>query len=1028
MNASYRALLWEECRVGGSIALGCLVAGLLALCSLWAGMGGDNPLLKDTRNEVLYVVFGLPLALSLLLTLRTANSGNLSIAFPPRLLRLPVYTRPLVALLLGARLGMMLTVAGILALAARALFVYPWPMAWVPAVCLIFLYVQTLAHLRKPAPVLAALGCLLLGGCFWALLTAGPATMKDVAAWVDFPALALASVAVLAPGYAVNVWAVGGARRGHRVGKGFARFWPERIPVPRIAAPKAFSSAFAAQVWWELRHHAIWLPLATFVNWCVMHVFWSCASLTPKDYWSDEARYFWDVRVLSYVFAIVSGGLACAGLRLGVPAAGRVNTATFAGLRPVTSAELALAKLAAYALVLASTLLVVTGLSLYGYLASGNWTNYRDIQDMLANGCLTHRELAVYLSGMYVVAGLFLWALVGIRTRTALFGLLMLAFGFALLLLQRVTHSLDGQIEESGVYFIVAFVVGTILWLLIRAVRSLSAAHHYNLVPRRHLALLLGLWAVLTFFFLPAPEGGLAVAAVQAALAAALGAACILPYPALTLAIEARRHHGARKVQASCPRGAAGTLWGFAALVAMLLAGIWLRWPETPGYVQFLHAHGWPATCADLKALDLPVQPGETQAKRYTALAERLSERQEEYLEARLGYTPTRSNLQWRQDTLRQILFTDRPNWKYDDPIPENLLKETQAYYEAVGRDIAAEAKAVAKSGLPEGRYPLLGASAGAAAGQATLAEILDNWRVPDESSVIKRGRLSGILFLEVLLAVTGSRPEDVAEPLFAQLSMIRVEEQAPVRFNSVYYAIPDEIQHILNSVSLPGAALAQLKHALSAEVLAAGDSVERCVKGDTLRELAFLERYFAPEPGWEAIFLPLLREWEHLAAHVALVRDVVAWNRVNGVASIESIPPQLASHVLPEQSQGLAFAHYWASIGPYWRVRLEQAAAACAVEEYRLAHGQPPESLQALVPEFLAEVPKDYFGGQRPLAYRVLPDGSYNLYSLGHDQEDDGGVETVFKPRRRPAGDLPFWVKAPRDRRPPEVVDTPAP
>jgi hypothetical protein len=74
-----------------------------------------------------------------------------------------------------------------------------------------------------------------------------------------------------------------------------------------------------------------------------------------------------------------------------------------------------------------------------------------------------------------------------------------------------------------------------------------------------------------------------------------------------------------------------------------------------------------------------------------------------------------------------------------------------------------------------------------------------------------------------------------------------------------------------------------------------------------------------------------------------------------------------------------------------------DAAALACALERYRLAHGQFPESLGALVPEFITQLPHDVITGQ-PLKYRRTADGQYLLYSIGWNQTDDGGVPGLTK------------------------------
>jgi hypothetical protein len=64
----------------------------------------------------------------------------------------------------------------------------------------------------------------------------------------------------------------------------------------------------------------------------------------------------------------------------------------------------------------------------------------------------------------------------------------------------------------------------------------------------------------------------------------------------------------------------------------------------------------------------------------------------------------------------------------------------------------------------------------------------------------------------------------------------------------------------------------------------------------------------------------------------------------------------------------------------------------ACALERYRLAHGQYPESLDALAPRWVAKVPADVIVGQ-PMRYHRTPDGRFVLWSVGWNGRDDGGA-----------------------------------
>ncbi len=64
---------------------------------------------------------------------------------------------------------------------------------------------------------------------------------------------------------------------------------------------------------------------------------------------------------------------------------------------------------------------------------------------------------------------------------------------------------------------------------------------------------------------------------------------------------------------------------------------------------------------------------------------------------------------------------------------------------------------------------------------------------------------------------------------------------------------------------------------------------------------------------------------------------------------------------------------------------------AAIALKRFHLRHGQHPETLDALVPEFLSDVPKDPVDG-KPLRYRRTSDGLFRLYSVGQNGTDEGG------------------------------------
>jgi hypothetical protein len=69
----------------------------------------------------------------------------------------------------------------------------------------------------------------------------------------------------------------------------------------------------------------------------------------------------------------------------------------------------------------------------------------------------------------------------------------------------------------------------------------------------------------------------------------------------------------------------------------------------------------------------------------------------------------------------------------------------------------------------------------------------------------------------------------------------------------------------------------------------------------------------------------------------------------------------------------------------------VDLARTAIALERYRLVHGEFPDKLDALTPQFIAKLPHDVIGGQ-PLHYRRTADGQFILYSVGWNETDDDG------------------------------------
>jgi len=82
----------------------------------------------------------------------------------------------------------------------------------------------------------------------------------------------------------------------------------------------------------------------------------------------------------------------------------------------------------------------------------------------------------------------------------------------------------------------------------------------------------------------------------------------------------------------------------------------------------------------------------------------------------------------------------------------------------------------------------------------------------------------------------------------------------------------------------------------------------------------------------------------------------------------------------------------------------------AIALKRFQVKHGQWPETLAELSPEFLPAVPIDLYDG-KPLKYHPNPDGTFLLYSVGEDGVDDGGDPSPARPSSSILSDW-SWTK----------------
>jgi hypothetical protein len=87
----------------------------------------------------------------------------------------------------------------------------------------------------------------------------------------------------------------------------------------------------------------------------------------------------------------------------------------------------------------------------------------------------------------------------------------------------------------------------------------------------------------------------------------------------------------------------------------------------------------------------------------------------------------------------------------------------------------------------------------------------------------------------------------------------------------------------------------------------------------------------------------------------------------------------------------------------------MDQARIVCGLERYRLANGQYPTNLAALLPRFLDAIPRDVISG-KPMNYGRKDEQTFLLYSIGWNETDDGGI-TVRKKDGKEDSEAGDWV-----------------
>ncbi|NLV39622.1 MAG: hypothetical protein GXY15_00125 [Candidatus Hydrogenedentes bacterium] len=987
MNPKTRALVWEEARVAGSIAAAMLAVGVFILASLRVSHGFvQNPwnVLGDTARAVVIL---LPALTALLLVLGMGNSGQMRAGgFPRRLLRLPVRTRMLVTLALVSRTALLLLVSGLLVLCANLLFGQRLDYSPVLLVAAGYLVIQLADWVRPVAPMLAVAAVAALAAL---LPQVDPLSLGIAGSALPWTALAAGGAVLAGAVWGLGLWMVDRHRHGETVRWLALPRW--RDPWEGHWTPTAapFKSPFAALFWFEMRRTSLFLPLATVCFWVL-----GAALIAGLQWWvGDEDHMLAPPEAQEILFQMLSfAALMLAAFMWQMifhrPDRASKGKRRFAGPSPVVpvppgalgSARLAVAALnLALALGIAWTVQVVHFLVLdggvYGEMLSGG----------LAEGTVNFREAVIVLLGPGLVVAGTCWALM--TTPYGIMGLLFMAQHLILMFAPERVWVPILILTFFALQFPAVFLAGA--W-----------EGHYS---RRTTVGVMAFWVLMSVALYPFSKGlpeaqvvnALLCLGVSGALAAcwpsSLGQTWAIGRRGMPLLYRFERPDcGHRKATPTIPRGLA------VAAVAALCLAAWLRWPFEPAWRRDFRAQGLPVTLEEFEAAYPPVPKAENLADRLLDAARAAKEMEEAWVRTLPEYGDPGWNPQDRQLIRGKVLVERR------EKVTADALKITAAYHENVGRHVSAMVHEAVTSGLTRSRYSLSFRRGYGPDSRDPFSALFDLFQIQS---------------LEAFLAVMEGRNQDAVTALTDILGMADSVRQEPLHFAQMIHGdllgwAASNAQRLLNRTVLGEEELVRLQEALSRALPpeVEGPFRETALYTETILQWDYWERiYGLPGVTEQLVMIDYFRKCrDH--ARKALDRRVLSdfprWNYSSSLFPRTSFLPIYVS------GPHLAFSYEREFSCRTW---VSLARTALAVERFRGATGRLPERLDDLVPEWLDEVPADYWNDGEPLSYRVREDGAFVVYSYGENRTDNGGVEVDTNWRRD--GDVTFTVAPPEAR-----------
>jgi len=293
------------------------------------------------------------------------------------------------------------------------------------------------------------------------------------------------------------------------------------------------------------------------------------------------------------------------------------------------------------------------------------------------------------------------------------------------------------------------------------------------------------------------------------------------------------------------------------------------------------------------------------------------------------------------------------------------------------------------------------------------------------------------LLMLQGVLSAHEQMRNAAYRAVSTQLALVRALAEEPtvvsqlVRLDCAVLAV-QTLEQVLNRTALASDQLEELvegfQQAEEAHAVARGVAGRRCIAMDAARSGAALARFLetasptgGPAPRGGAV---TARLWSWSGMLTCDRTDCGRWATQlyragqgpfpEGLHVIESVRAEVAAvwrwrsplaELLVQSLPGAVEAE------ARHRALMRMAIVALAVEQHRLAHGRPPETMAQLVPDTLPWAPTDPCATNAELHYRRDVKG-HVVYSRGLNGKDDGGAEAPDLDTAWRQGDLTFTVE----------------